>query len=274
MPGRIQSITFRLHDAVPETLVTRWREELNWLEGLPATDPREVELRERLTKYEDAGHGACWLRDDRIAHIVQDALLHFDGERYRLIAWCIMPNHVHTLIETLPGPPRTAGVPPAVPPPGTAGVPPAQPSPGTAGVPPASSPYSLSSIVHSWKSFTAHEANKLLGRHGDFWFREYHDRYIRGRRHFDACRDYIESNPVEAGLAGSPEAWRWSSAMVQKGRTAGGTPAVPGVAEDLGDSAGGTPAVPAVAEDLEDRAGGTPAVPGVARDFRDSAAGG
>jgi len=112
-----------------------------------------------------------------------------------------------------------------------------------------------------------------LCRHGDFWFREYHDRYIRGRRHFDACRDYIENNPVEAGLAGSPEAWRWSSAMVQKGRTAGGTPAVPGVAKDLGDSAGGTPAVPAVAEDPGDRAGGTPAVSAVAEDLGDSAGG-
>ncbi len=91
-PGLLQSLTFRLHDAVPADLVTQWQRELNWLEGLPATDPREVEIRDRLAKYEDSGHGACWFRDERIAALVQSALLHFDGRRYRLIAWSIMPT--------------------------------------------------------------------------------------------------------------------------------------------------------------------------------------
>jgi REP element-mobilizing transposase RayT len=194
-PGLVQSITFRLHDAVPMELIAQWQMQLNWMEGLPATDPREVEIRERLGKFEDSGHGACWLRDDRIAALVQNALQHFDGERYRLIAWCIMPNHVHVLLETVPV--STDG-----------------------------SPTSLSSIVHSWKSYTAHEANRILRRSGDFWFREYYDRFIRDEKHFRSCKDYIEQNPVKAGLVSEKEAWRWSSAG--KKPDAAETAAVPG----------------------------------------------
>src|SRR5947209_16166745 len=51
----------------------------------------------------DQGRGECWLRRIDIASVVQDALLHFDGHRYRLLAWCIMPNHVHVVVEALHG---------------------------------------------------------------------------------------------------------------------------------------------------------------------------
>ena len=125
-PGLVQSITFRLYDSVPAHVVESWRNELQCTSSLPATDPRMVELRKRIAEFEDAGHGACYLRDERIARLVQDALLQFDGERYRLIEWVIMPNHVHVLIEMLPG-------------------------------------HRLSDVVHSWKSFTAKEANRILG---------------------------------------------------------------------------------------------------------------
>ncbi|HET9210620.1 MAG TPA: transposase, partial [Thermoanaerobaculia bacterium] len=117
----MQALTFRLHDAVPEEVVQTWKRKLAWIENLPAADPREVKLRKLIARYEDAGHGACWLRNPRIAALVEDSLLHFDGQRYRVIAWCIMPNHVHALIET-------------------------------------QMQFSLSSVLHSWKSFIGHEA--------------------------------------------------------------------------------------------------------------------
>jgi len=193
-------MTFRLHDAVPDSVVQAWRRELSWIENLPASDPREVELRKRIARYEDAGHGACWLRDERIASLVENALLHFDAQRYRLIAWCVMPNHVHALIETF-------------------------------------DVWPLAGIVHSWKSYTAHTANEILRRSGDFWFREYHDRFIRDDRHFVNALRYIEANPVKAGLVERKEDWRWSSAWwmargleeeEKEEKRAGGTPAVPG----------------------------------------------
>jgi REP element-mobilizing transposase RayT len=179
-PNLVQSITFRLHDAVPDDVIQSWKRTLAWIEDLPAADPREVELRKRISRYEDAGHGASWLRDARIAALVEEALLHFDGQRYRLIAWCVMPNHVHGVIETQVD-------------------------------------WPLSAVVQPWKSYTAHAANQVLGRSGAFWFREYHDRFIRDERHLAHAVEYVEQNPVKAGLVGSRELWRWSSAWGERG---------------------------------------------------------
>jgi REP element-mobilizing transposase RayT len=186
-PGYVQSITFRLADAVPAEVVAAWKAALKLRGTVPATDPRSIELRRRLERYEDAGHGACWLGDERIAAIVENALLHFDGERYHLLAWCVMPNHVHVLIETKSG-------------------------------------VLLDGIVHSWKSFTANEANRLLGRKGAFWQREYFDRFIRDEKHLRATIEYIEQNPVKAGLVRSADQWRFSSAAVRKRADGAGAP--------------------------------------------------
>jgi REP element-mobilizing transposase RayT len=135
-----------------------------------------IALRRRIVTYEDAGHGACWLGDSRIATLVQAALFYFDAQRYRLIAWCIMPNHVHVLVETVPGHP-------------------------------------LDKIVHSWKSYTAQKANELLARSGPFWAREYYDRYMRDDAHLAQTVAYIEHNPVKAGFVKTAEAWKFSSAF-------------------------------------------------------------
>src|SRR5512136_1065409 len=67
----IQLITFRLHDAVPETLIEQWKKELAWVEKMSAGDPRCVALRKRIDKYEDAGYGVCWLRNDSIALLIE-----------------------------------------------------------------------------------------------------------------------------------------------------------------------------------------------------------
>jgi REP element-mobilizing transposase RayT len=66
--------------------------------------------------------------------------------------------------------------------------------------------------MHSRKSYTAHEANRILKRSGQFWMEEYHDRYIRNAEHFHNAVAYIESNLVQAGLCARPEDWPFSSA--------------------------------------------------------------
>ena len=192
-PGLLQSITFRLHDSLPGEVVERWKQELGWREEMSADDTVAVELRQRIARFEDEGHGHCWLAREDIAHLVQQALLHFDGERYRVLAWCVMPNHVHVVIETREG-------------------------------------YPLGDVVHSWKSFTAKQANKLLERSGDFWMPDYHDRFIRDADHLAAVIAYVESNPVKAGLVRQAEEWQFSSASAARGAasTAGETPALPG----------------------------------------------
>ena len=80
----------------------------------------------------------------------------------------------------------------------------------------------MSQIVHSWKSFTAHECNKILQRQGRFWDREPFDRYIRNQKHFRNALVYIENNPVSAGLCDRPEDWPWSSARKRLGTHASG----------------------------------------------------
>ena len=200
-PDIIQSITFRLADSVPADVIAAWKSELA-LKGREVTsDPRCAELRERIERYAGQGHGACWLRDERIAGQVEDALLHFDGVRYRLLSWVIMPNHVHALIETTPG-------------------------------------FPLEAVVHSWKSFTAKQVNKILGRSGQVWEEDYFDRYIRDENHLSTVVDYIEQNPVKAGLVDTASDWRWSSASRNGSNTklggtarenADGTSAFPGL---------------------------------------------
>lgn len=166
-PGLIQGITFRLADSLPAHALISLAQD-----SKSVNNPAK---RARIEAYLNAGYGACHLRDPRIARLVEDALLYFDGEHYQMIAWVIMPNHVHVLIETVEG-------------------------------------HQLSSIVHSWKSYTAKKANRILERTGTFWFREYFDRYIRDERHFANAVQYIRDNPVKAGLVELPEDWPFSSA--------------------------------------------------------------
>ena len=192
----LQGVTFRLHDSIPSDIIELWKQELGYRENGPADSPEAIKLRHRLEAYANAGHGACYLREPRIAEIVQNSLRYFDGERYLLYAWCIMPNHVHVLLETFSG-------------------------------------YKLKDIVHSWKSFTAHRANKILQRKGDFWMPEYFDRRIRNSKHYAVALAYIHANPVKAGLVQAPEQWPWSSAGKTTGNagvspapgTTGGVPA-------------------------------------------------
>jgi len=153
----VQFITFRLFDSVPENVIAQWKTELNWQDNTAADSTEAIELRERIETYTDAGHGKCFLKDKRIAQLVEDALLCFDRQRYELFEWCIMPNHVHLLCRMYPD-------------------------------------WSLDKIVHSWKSFTAHRANGILNRTGPFWMLDYFDRYIRDHYHFLKTVEYIRNN--------------------------------------------------------------------------------
>lgn len=173
-PDVIQSVTFRLADSLPAAVAA----------ALSGSEEPERDLDDAL----DRCIGACHLRDERIADLVEQTMLFFDGERYRLLAWCVMPNHVHALVEPAPG-------------------------------------FGLAGVVGGWKSYTAKAANKLLKRDGVFWRREYFDRYIRGERHYAIAVAYIENNPVKARLVSEAHLWRWSSARYRE--EAGGTPAVP-----------------------------------------------
>jgi putative DNA methylase len=161
--GEAQHVVFRLFDSLPANVFVE-------LERAPPNV--RFDTAEGLL---DRGVGSRALRDSRIATIVREALLHDDLARYRLLAWCVMPTHVHVLM---------------------------QPSRGG----------SLAGIVQAWKSVSARRANLVLGRSGPFWSREYFDRAMRNDRQMAATWAYIEANPVSAGLCATPQDWPWSSA--------------------------------------------------------------
>ncbi len=150
-----------------------------WEEELKHLSEKDADLerRQRIEHYLDQGYGSCYLREATVAELVQNALLFFDSQRYQLHAWCVMPNHVHVLFTALAG-------------------------------------HELGKIVHSWKSFTANQANHHLEREGQFWQKEPYDRYIRNEKHFRNAVEYIENNPVKAGLCATPADWPWSSAAL------------------------------------------------------------
>ncbi|WP_082678634.1 transposase [Chlorobium limicola] len=177
--GLLQSITFRLADSLPQELLKQLELEV----ACVAEDRQQLHRRKLTEKYMDSGLGCCVLQHPAVADIVQNAFLKFDGVKYRLIAWCIMPNHVHVLIEPL---------------------------------------IELGKIVQSWKAFTGrwvmqHNAGLELGVPGkSLWMREYWDRYIRNEEHQQKVIEYIHQNPVKARLCQFPESWRWSSAFQGK----------------------------------------------------------
>ncbi len=159
-PDLIQFVTFRLADSLPATF-------LRTLEfKLKSKQITEIEYHREIEKTLDLGSGPTNLRNPRIARLVSDALLKFHGQKYELLAWVIMPNHVHVLFKVLPG-------------------------------------HTLSQVIHSIKSYTANAANKALGRTGRFWSPDYFDRFMRDRVHLAATIKYINENPVKAGLCNS-----------------------------------------------------------------------
>jgi REP element-mobilizing transposase RayT len=178
-PDLVQSISFHLADSIPTHVYNKWKSELGWHGDLSPADPIVMVLQKRLERYADAGYGGCHLRDPVIGNLMEETMLLFDAQRYRLIAWCIMPNHVHAVIELVEG-------------------------------------HSLSSILHSWKSFTAKEANKILNRSGQFWMDDYFDRYVRDAEHFATVISYVEQNPVKARLVTQASEWKFSSAAWAK----------------------------------------------------------
>ena len=163
-------VTFRLGDSIPAAKLNVWGEARDaWLRLHPKPWSHEKEMEyhrlfsRQIEDWLDAGEGSCLLRDPRAAKIVSDALNHFEGSRCTQHCWVVMPNHVHALFSLL-------------------------------------GQWTLEELLHSWKSFSAHAVNKLLLRTGEIWQKDYFDRLIRDRAHFDNCVRYILENPAKAKL--------------------------------------------------------------------------
>ena len=161
----VQFVTFRLADSLPQAKLKEYGEiKEKWLAehskpwDTATKDEYENEVGNAMDKWIDAGYGKCILKDERVRKIVADAILHFNDERYDIHAFVIMPNHVHVLLST-----RGNNL--------------------------------VQNIVGSWKKFSAHEINKLLGREGSVWERESFDHMVRNEDCYKAKLDYIINNP-------------------------------------------------------------------------------
>ena len=186
--GLVQFVTFRLADSMPASRRGEW-EHLLTIE-----DVREK--RTKLEEYLDRGMGECQLREPRIAKLCEDALLFFHNERYELLAWCVMLNHVHVLVHVWRMP--------------------------------------LWKMVATWKKFAGSKALALLRQERrspdrlgafvsggepirrsalhSFWQREYWDTFMRDEDQEKTAIRYIESNPVNAKLCRAAEDWQFGSA--------------------------------------------------------------
>ena len=139
---------------------------------------------------DQATSGPMWLKSPEIASLVQEALISKYASFYKLWAYAVMSNHCHALLK-----PKLTN-----------------PSDTT------SDPIAFAEITKRIKGYTAREANKILKRTGlTFWQDESFDHWIRNQQEFDRVVNYIENNPVKAGLVERPEDWQWSSAS-ERGR--------------------------------------------------------
>ncbi len=170
-------VTFRLCDSLPQQVRDEIKIRLARLRaaeksGRPLLQCEAIAKKRLSSKqfenYLDAGSGKCELKNPEVADLVVNALKLWHGKRYRLLAWCVMPNHVHVVFRLVHG-------------------------------------ETLSAVVSSWKSYTGKNANKILGRVGHFWQREYYDRLIRDANELQRAIDYVASNPDRANL----ENWKW-----------------------------------------------------------------
>jgi len=174
--SRIYFVTFRLADSIAKEKLIQWKEELEiWRTNQPEPNSEQVigeqtrRYRKKQQEWLDQGHGSCILTDPEVSAIVEQTLLHFDEERYRLGDYVVMPNHVHLIV-----------------------------APGIG--------FHLPDIMHSWKGFSAQQINKLLGQTGVLWMDESFDHIVRREYHLGKYTSYIRDNPKKARL--KPSAYR------------------------------------------------------------------
>lgn len=179
--GAVAFITFRTADSIPREVIERWdREKQEWLkqrgyddlrhwsEVVPTlTDKERTDFQKLFNRckeeFLDTCHGQCLLKQPNLAQIVADSLLHFDGERYRMGDFVVMPNHVHLLsvFATAEG---------------------------------------MKEQCDSWMHYTAFKINRATGEKVMFWQQEPFDHLVRSAEQYDYLRKYIAENSEKAHL--------------------------------------------------------------------------
>ena len=163
--GKVQFVTFRLADSLPqEKLQELTAIKSEWMKGHPQPWDSKTEeeynllVGNKVDTWLNSGYGKCILRLPAIRQIVEDALRFFDGVRYVLYAYVIMPNHVHALLSPING-------------------------------------FHVTDLMGSIKRHSASVINQSLGRQGSVWQRQVFDHMVRDATEFSQHVRYIQNNP-------------------------------------------------------------------------------
>ena len=189
-PGATYFITFRTADSLPKEVADWWHRRGNdwllrnginpqsahWQAGLRRLPDRlqhefHATFSREFLEHLDKGHGACVLRQCEMADIVANSLRHFDGERYLMGDFVVMPNHVHLLVGLL-------------------------------------GETDVEKQCYSWRKFTATRINHERKQTGEFWQTESFDHLVRSPEQFERFQRDIAENGREAGL-GDGEYLHW-----------------------------------------------------------------
>ncbi len=200
-------ITFRLANSLPVLVVNRLKEEYNKrlkeFESISIDKYKNEQHQEYKEEYfyrfdeklNSTSFGNFWLKIPEVARIVEEAIHYRNKKKYDLIAYTIMPNHVHIIftpiVERIADSLKVIKVP--------------QKSEQNS-----VSPYIVTKILQDLKKFTANKANQFLNRSGAFWQHESYDHVIRNEKELKNLVKYILMNPVKANLVNKWEDWKWN----------------------------------------------------------------
>jgi putative transposase len=181
LPNAVYFITFRLARSLPKLAIDELNEKSrlqkkSWISF--------VDYDKALAKSAANIH---WLARPEVADMVAEAIRFQDGKDYKLIAFCVMPNHVHLVIgvgecDLLGSVRQVSNL----------------------------SNKTMSEIMHSLKRYTARMANKTLMRSGPFWQDESFDHIVRDEADLERIVQYVVYNPVKAGLVKDWRDWKWT----------------------------------------------------------------
>ncbi len=189
--GQYYFVTSRLIDSIPEEINKMLKNNflleekmlMKKADSINFQNERYILMKKYFGYYDHylnkALSGEKYLADDRIARIISDSLMHFDGKKYDLLSFCIMPNHFHFLAKVgkLVNP--------------------------------------FFRLMQSLKRFTSRQSNKILNRSGAFWNEENYDHIVRDEIELIRILDYILTDPVRAGLTKNALEWKWSYSKYQ-----------------------------------------------------------
>jgi REP element-mobilizing transposase RayT len=190
-------VTIRLANTIPknvyEEIKAKYNLELKRIMGYDNNEKKNEEYKNLrnsvFQRYESildkADFGRDWLRNEKIATILENSFFYNNKKKYDLIAFTIMPNHSHLIIKPYTDQQETLAK-------------------------RKSERYTLAKIVGNIKSFTANKANEVLKRNGNFWHHESYDHVVRDEKELRSYTKYILNNPVKARLCDSSEEWRWN----------------------------------------------------------------